>query len=89
MLYVGDDMKILSKDELYDLVHRLLGEALHIPPIEYCFMQRGEQWQSLGFNCGDVLIIYTRSYKKSSVTIVDEWSHRTFTNVEEIVNFVV
>ena len=81
-------MIILTKEKLYEQVVNAIGEVLQIPPIEYCFMQCGEHYQLLGFNCGNALIIYTRAHRKHSVTIVDEWSHRTFTDAKELVNFL-
>lgn len=81
-------MVILTKEKMYEVVVSVLGEVLDIPPIEYCFMERGEHYQLLGFNCGDALVIYNRAHKKSSVTIVDEWGHRIFTNPGEVVNFL-
>lgn len=68
-------MESLTKEQFYNKVSEMLGEVLHIPPIEYCLVMSGERYQKMLFVCGSVVVMVIRHCKGYTVHMVDEWEH--------------
>lgn len=77
-------MTQLTKGEFYDKVHNLLGNVLHIPPIEYCLLQNGGFYQKFFFVNGNCMICVIR-HKGYKVHIFDEWDKPLFLTIQEFI----
>lgn len=76
-------MSPLTKEQFYDKVSEMLGDVLHIPPIEYCLMKNGERYQKFLFVNGNCVIEVLRHCKGFTVHVIDEWEHWDCFNVKE------